>query len=116
MNDLLVLALKGLAGGVLVTMFALLSEAVRPKRFAGLFGASPAVAIAGLTLVLIDQGTSGAHRSTIGMTAGAVGLVVYTVTVVPLLSRWNARRAAAAALIGWVAGAALAAVPLLLLT
>lgn len=116
MNDLLLLALKGLAGGLLVTMFAVLSEAVQPKRFAGLFGASPAVAIAGLTLVLVDQGTPAAHRSTIGMIAGTAGLIVYTAVVVPLLRRWNAGAAAAVALTAWAAGAAVVAIPLLSLT
>jgi hypothetical protein len=35
-----------MAGGALVVAFALLSETLKPKRFAGLFSAAPAVALA----------------------------------------------------------------------
>lgn len=116
MNTALFLALKGLVGGVLVMLFALLSEALRPKRFAGLFAASPAVAIAGLTLVLADRGTADAHRAATGMIAGAGGLVLYTVVIVPMLKRRNVTLAAAVALGAWAAGAVVIALPLLLAT
>ncbi len=56
MHDVLVLPLKGLAGGLLVVAFALLSECLSPKRFAGLFRAAPSIAIAGLAIALLDEG------------------------------------------------------------
>lgn len=116
MHDVLVLLLKGLAGGALVVVFALLCEGLNPKRFAGLFGAAPSVAIAGLAITLLDKGAGEAHQNTIGMIAGGVGMVGYAAAVVPLLKRWGAKRAAAAGLPIWAATAAAVAVPLLLLT
>jgi hypothetical protein len=49
LSDPVILVIKGVAGGSLVVAFALLSEGLSPKRFAGLFSAAPAVALAGLT-------------------------------------------------------------------
>jgi len=107
------LALKGLAGGLLVTAFALLSESLSPKRFAGLFSAAPAVAIAGLAIVLLDKGAHTAHENAAGMLAGSAGMVVYAAAAVPLLRRMRASRAAAAAMIAWFSVAAIVAVPVL---
>lgn len=114
MHDVLILALKGLAGGTLVVAFALFCETLSPKRFAGLFGAAPAVALAGLTIALLDKGGSQAHNSALGMIAGTGGMVLYAAATVPLLRRMNAVPAAAVALSAWTAGAALLALPVLL--
>ena len=95
--------------------FALISEVVAPKRFAGLFGAAPAVALAGLTVVLLSKGHHDAHENSIGMVAGSAGMVTYAATVVPLLRRTKAPAAAAVALGAWFGVSALAAVPVLLL-
>lgn len=114
MHDVLILAVKGLAGGCLVVVFALLSEGLRPKRFAGLFSAAPAVAIAGLAITLLDKGSHDAHQSAVGMIAGGVGMAFYAAAAVPLLRRLRASRAATVALAAWTAVAAVVAVPLLL--
>ena len=45
-----------LAGGVAVSAFALLGDLLRPKSFAGLFGAAPSVALATLILTAAKQG------------------------------------------------------------
>lgn len=115
MHDVIILAIKGLAGGSLVVAFALLSEGLIPKRFAGLFSAAPAVALAGLAVVLLDKGSHDAHRNTTGMIAGAVGMMAYAAAVIPLLRRTRAARAAAIALGAWFCVAALVALPVLLL-
>jgi Protein of unknown function (DUF3147) len=114
MKDVLILLAKGLAGGLLVCAFALLSEALSPKRFAGLFSAAPAVAIAGLTITVLDKGSRDAHESAAGMIAGAVGMVGYAAAVVPLLRRTSAVRAAGLALGAWLTVAVVVALPLLL--
>ena len=116
MHDVLVLAIKGLAGGSLVVVFALLSQGLSPKRFAGLFSAAPAVAIAGLIVVLADKGPHTAHENGLGMVAGAAGMLAYAALVIPLLRRRPAGTAAALALSGWFAATALVAVPILLAT
>lgn len=114
MHDVLILAVKGLAGGSLVVAFALLSQGLSPKRFAGLFSAAPAVAIAGLTVTLLDTGRHDVHESTVGMIAGGFGMAAYAVAVIPLLRRMRASRAAAAALLPWAAVAGAVALPLML--
>ena len=112
-HDLVTLGVKGLAGGTLVVAFALLSEGLSPKRFAGLFGAAPAVAIAGLVITLLDKGAHAAHESSVGMIAGAAGMIAYAACVVPLLRRRRASVAATLALSAWLAVAALVAIPVL---
>ena len=113
MKDVLILAAKGLAGGLLVVAFALLSEGLSPKRFAGLFSAAPAVALAGLTILLIDKGSHDAHQNAVGMVAGSAGMIAYAAVAVPLLRRMRAGGAAVAALGAWFAVAGLAAIPVL---
>jgi uncharacterized membrane protein (GlpM family) len=113
-HEVLILAIKGVAGGGLVVAFALLSEALSPKRFAGLFSAAPAVAIAGLTVTLLDKGSHSAHESAVGMLAGSAGMIAYAAAVVPLLRRMRASAAAAVALGAWLALAAVVALPVLL--
>ena len=44
--------IRFLAGGIVVSLFAILGDILRPKSFAGLFGTAPSVALATLTLVL----------------------------------------------------------------
>jgi hypothetical protein len=97
-----------------VTAFALLSEGLAPKRFAGLFSAAPAVAIAGLTIVLLDKGAHDAHQNSLGMVAGGAGMTAYAATAVPLLRHISAGRAAAVALVAWFVIAAVVAIPVFL--
>jgi uncharacterized membrane protein (GlpM family) len=114
-HDVLILLIKGVCGGLLVVAFALLSEGLSPKRFAGLFGAAPSVAITGLSITLVDQGITAAHQDAFGMIAGGVGMVAYALAVVPLLRRTGPKRAAATALSAWVVAAVVVAVSLSLL-
>jgi uncharacterized membrane protein (GlpM family) len=113
MPELLILAIKGVAGGMLVVVFALLSQSLEPKRFAGLFSAAPAVALAGLTVVLLDKGHHDAHQNAVGMIAGSAGMIAYAACVVPLLRRTSAARAALGGLGPWLLAAAVAAIPVL---
>jgi uncharacterized membrane protein (GlpM family) len=113
MHDVLILAIKGLLGGTLVLAFALLSQSLDPKRFAGLFSAAPSVALAGLAVTLLDKGAHDAHQSTAGMIAGAVGMVAYAAAVIPLLRRTRAPVASIAALGVWTVVTAVVAAPLL---
>src|ERR1700683_1364915 len=45
-----------LLGGLIVSAFAVVGDVLRPKGFAGLFGAAPSVALATLSLTLLTQG------------------------------------------------------------
>ena len=48
--------LRALIGGLVVSAFALLGDLFQPKRFAGLFGAVPSVALASLGLAIASAG------------------------------------------------------------
>lgn len=113
MSSVAVLAIKAVAGGTLVVAFALISEGLRPKRFAGLFSASPAVAIAGLTITLLDKGRHTAHQSSLGMVVGSVALVAYAAATIPLMRKFRASVAASLALSAWIITAAVVAVPMM---
>jgi len=87
---------------------------VKPKRFAGLFSAAPAVAIGGLVVTLATGPSSDAKDGTLGMLAGAAGMAAYAVAVVSLLTRQSAHAASAVAMLAWFVVAGALTVPLLL--
>ncbi len=94
-----------LVGGIVVSAFALLGDVLRPKSFAGLFGAAPSLALATLSLTLWKEG--GAYVSIEGrsMILGAVALAVYSFAVCQLLkrARWSALAATTSAVVLWLA-------------
>jgi hypothetical protein len=45
-----------LVGGIVVSTFAILGDVLRPKSFAGLFGAAPSVALATLGIAVYRHG------------------------------------------------------------
>jgi uncharacterized membrane protein (GlpM family) len=112
-DDWLTIPIRAAAGGSLVLAFAVLSEAVKPKRFAGLFSAAPAVAIAGLVVTLATSPSSDAQDGSLGMLAGVAGMVLYAAAVVALLKQHGAHLASAVAIIVWFVVAGALAVPLL---
>jgi hypothetical protein len=84
MNDIL---LRFIAGGAVVSGFALLGDVLRPKSFAGLFGAAPSVAIATLVLTVSTQGKVYASLEARSMLFGAVAFFFYALLVSRLLIR-----------------------------
>jgi uncharacterized membrane protein (GlpM family) len=97
--------IRFLAGGLLVSLFALLGDILRPKSFAGLFGAAPSIALVSLSLVFLSHG--GGYVSTEGrsMILGAVAFGTYSLLVCQLLmrARLSARAATAMATVVWLA-------------
>ena len=63
-------------GGSMVTGFALLGDVIKPKRFAGLFGAAPSVALATLLLATKTQGKAYAATEARSMVGGAIAFLV----------------------------------------
>ena len=59
-----------LVGGVVVSAFAMLGDTLRPKSFAGLFGAAPSVALATLGIAVYRHGAGYAAQQSWAMTAG----------------------------------------------
>src|SRR3954469_19875152 len=77
--------IRFLVGGAVVSAFAMLGDLLRPKSFAGLFGAAPSVALATLGIALYQHGADYAGVQTQAMMAGAIALAVYSVIVCQLL-------------------------------
>jgi hypothetical protein len=75
------------AGGLAVSTFAILGDVLRPKSFAGLFGAAPSVAFATLGIAVAQHGTDYAAIQSHSMMWGAVALCCYSVLVCQLLMR-----------------------------
>ena len=93
-----------LIGGLAVSAFALLGDMLRPKSFAGLFGAAPSVALATLGIALWQHGAAYAAEQSQAMIWGAMALCAYSIVVCHLLMRrcWNALPASVAALAVWL--------------
>jgi hypothetical protein len=76
-----------LLGGLIVSLFAIIGDVLRPKGFAGLFGAAPSVALATLTLTLLTKGKAYAALEARSMIAGSVAFLIYALACVYLLSK-----------------------------
>lgn len=90
-------------GGVMVSLFAFIGDIVRPKRFAGLFGAAPSVALATLALTVAGSGPATASAEARSMILGSVAFVVYACIAQRLLAvgRWPASWVSIGALLAW---------------
>ena len=96
-------AFRFLAGGVIVSLFAVLGDVLRPKSFAGLFSAAPSVALATLPLGFWTKGAGTVAVEAHAMVLGALALAVYSVIVCQILMRlrWSALAATSAATLAW---------------
>ena len=93
---------KTLCGGALVLAFAALSEALKPKRFAGILGAAPSVAIAGIVVGSLAKGPLDEAAAARTMIAGAVALTVCAAVLVPAGRRWAVGRASMVGCAAWI--------------
>ncbi len=78
---MLELLIRFFIGGVVVSAFALLGEALKPKSFAGLFGAAPSVALATLGLAIIQHGRAYVSEQARSMMLGALAFGLYACLV-----------------------------------
>jgi Protein of unknown function (DUF3147) len=81
-------ALRFLAGGIAVSAFAALGDTLRPKSFAGLFGAAPSIAIATLLITVSQKGAPFAALEGRSMIVGAFALAAYSWVVCVLLKKF----------------------------
>ena len=80
--------LRFIAGGIAVSVFAAFGDAVRPKSFAGLFGAAPSIALATILIALSQKGGTFAAVEGRSMIAGAFALAAYSWTVCVVLKKF----------------------------
>jgi hypothetical protein len=86
MSEILI---RFLLGGLVVSVFAMFSDALRPKSFAGLFGAAPSIALATLGMTIHKDGRVFASIEARSMIAGAVAFLVYAAAVSFALRRYS---------------------------
>lgn len=106
MNPVALIALKAVDGGLLVVVFALVGEVLKPKRFAGLFGAAPSVALANLAVIALAEGVGAARSSSTGMAAGGIAMVLCCLVGVPAVRRLGALRGSVVMWGAWLASGA----------
>ena len=83
------LVLRFLIGGVVISAFALLGDVLRPKSFAGLFGAAPSIALATVGMTISHEGKGYASIEARSMVLGAVAFCAYAWTVGRVLMRYK---------------------------
>jgi hypothetical protein len=100
-------ALRFLIGGLVVSLFAVIGDVLRPKSFAGLFGAAPSVALATLGLAFSKHGGDYVAIEGRSMILGSIALAAYSFVVCQLLLRaeWSALKATLASLAIWLVAA-----------
>jgi hypothetical protein len=80
--------LRFVAGGIAVSAFAVFGDALRPKSFAGLFGAAPSIALATLAITLSKEGAGFATVEGRPMIIGAFARAGYSWVACLLLKKF----------------------------
>jgi hypothetical protein len=73
--------LRFFIGGAVLSAFALLGDVLRPKSFAGLFGAAPSIALATVGMTIAHHGKEYAAIEARSMVLGAIAFCVYAYAV-----------------------------------
>jgi Protein of unknown function (DUF3147) len=85
--------LRFVVGGLLVSVFALIfaliGDLLKPKSFAGIFGAAPSVALATLALTIASKGHQYAADELRATTCGAVAFFFYASAASWLIMRYR---------------------------
>jgi uncharacterized membrane protein (GlpM family) len=105
MSTLLVLAVKGVAGGCLVVLFAALGERLRPQALAGVLAAAPSVAVASLVVVLVTKGDHAVQEEATGMLVGAAAMCVAALVAIDSVRRFRALRGSLVSVMAWLCAA-----------
>ncbi len=85
--SVLQILIRFLIGGAVVSIFAAIGDVLKPKSFAGLFGAAPSVALATLGLTLMGEGAPYAATECRSMIAGALAFFAYASFVSRIMMR-----------------------------
>jgi hypothetical protein len=96
--------LRFLIGGAVVSIFAALGDALKPKSFAGIFSAAPSVALGSLGLTIFADGKTYTAEECRSMVAGAAALLLYCVvcTRLMLTGKFRAAPVTIGALLMWL--------------
>ena len=84
------LIFRFVVGGLVVSFFAVVADALKPKSFAGLFGAAPSVALATLGLTMFVNGKSYAAQEARSMIVGSCAFLFYCLFCMRVLAKARA--------------------------
>ena len=73
----------------MISAFSSLSDVLKPKSFAGLFGAAPSVALATIGLTVATEGAAYAALEARSMIGGAIAMLVYAYLVMQVMSKYR---------------------------
>jgi hypothetical protein len=98
------LIFRFIVGGLIVSLFAVLGDVLKPRSFGGLFAAAPSVALATLGLTILTEGKLYAAAESRSMIVGAIALFAYALIVIQLIMKFklNAASASISALPVWL--------------
>lgn len=98
--------LRFVIGGAAVSALAVLGDVLKPKSFAGLFGAAPSIALATLGLTIASKGKLYAATEARSMIVGALVFFLYACICACLMVRykWKAMPVTISALGIWLMG------------
>ena len=88
--------LRFLIGGIVVSVFAILGDIVKPESLGGGFAAAPTIALATLVLTMHKHGGVYVAAEARSMVAGAIAFFAYACAVSFVLMRWRAKALATA--------------------
>ena len=89
------LIFRFIVGGLIVSLFAVIGDVMKPRTFAGLFAAAPSVALATLSLTMWTEGKFYAAVEAGSMIFGAIALCVYAFVVIHLITNHKLHAASA---------------------
>lgn len=93
------LLIRCLIGGVVVSVFAVLGDVIKPKSLAGTSAAAPAVALATMVLTLHEKGVAYTALQCRSMLAGAVAYLFFAVAVSYVQMRFKPKALVGAAML-----------------
>ncbi len=85
------LVFRFVVGGLVVSFFAVIGDALKPKSFAGLFGAAPSVALATMALTIATDGKTYAAAEARSMIVGACAFFVYACCCMRVMTKHPVR-------------------------
>ena len=85
------LVFRFVIGGIVVSIFAMMGDLLKPKTFAGLFAAAPSVALATLGLTILTEGKLYAAQESRSMIAGSFAFFLYAGVCSRLAMRYKFR-------------------------
>lgn len=101
-SELITVAARVVAAGVLVCLFAVIGELAKPKPVAGIFSAAPSVALASLLVLLLAGRHLELETGLRAMTAGAVAFVAGTAAAAVAIRRTGAAGASVIEIATWL--------------